>query len=119
MSARPVTMARATFEEYVASAKPGDQIIYHVGLLWWDTNFGIDFMKAWNTRKAAWEAMEAGKVTLVQKKLSDGIWSYIAVKRKTPHEPVVWMGCYAPKDIMPARGKSETNYKHYADRRVA
>lgn len=102
MGAHRIEMTRQRFEQCLADGSPGDKIIYHVGFLLWDTHYGIDYLRVRNNAAAAWEALEAGKVTLVQEKVMDGIWKYIAIVRRPPHKKVQWQGCYLPP-LMPKK----------------
>jgi len=91
-------MTRQVFDEKLKQAQPGDTITYHVGVLVEDRMAGEHFMTIHNTARAAWEAFEAGKVELFQRRiLGEAKWpiyAYIAIKKLPPHKPVKWSGCY-------------------------
>lgn len=55
-----------------ARARPGDRVVYHVGLLIDDCDTGPDCEKLRATRAAAWELYEAGQVHLVQRRNGAG-----------------------------------------------
>ena len=85
-----------SFDQRVKRALPGEQIVYHVGNLVIDRERAGDFFTIHLTATAAWRAMEAGKVDLVQRSVDD-MFEYIAVKRAEPHKKAEWTGCYDPK----------------------
>jgi hypothetical protein len=79
-----------TFIGWMRRAPAGARTIYHIG------NLLVDRPRSRatdETAAAAWEAMESGKVHLVQRTY-DGATNYIAIKRAPPYEPVRWVGCY-------------------------
>lgn len=99
-------MHRRDLETAIENMKSGDSVIYHVGNLMYDRNFGTDFMRVDNTADTAWQAMEAGKVSLVQERHPGSEtprYSYIAIKRSSPYERVYWSGCYDPKHALNIR----------------
>lgn len=89
-------MNRQDFDARVASAKPGEQIVYHTGAIMFDRVYGPDFGSVDNTAHAAFQACEAGKVHLTQHRLGKHLFAYIAVKRPAPHKRITWTGCYDP-----------------------
>jgi ferric-dicitrate binding protein FerR (iron transport regulator) len=79
-------MTRVSFLAEVATARPGDEIIYHTGLLMMDRMFGPEFQNVHAIATAAMEAWKEGRVHLVQKRVARGICAYIAIKRaRTAH----------------------------------
>lgn len=90
-------MTPTDFEWRVRVARPGARILYHTGNLMHDRALrGDKTADAVNAlARAAWVAMEAGKITLLQEIVPDGT-AYLAVKLRHPHERVVWKGCYDP-----------------------
>ncbi len=85
-----------SFDQRVKRALPGEKIVYHIGNLVLDREGKGDFFTVHLTATAAWRAMEAGKVDLVQR-ISGDKTEYIAVKRAEPHKKTEWTGCYDPK----------------------
>lgn len=90
-----VLMTRENFAAALAAAKPGTDITYHIGNLMSDREFGANFLTVHSVALAAWGAMEAGKVALLQRKCSAGT-RYIARALPTPHRSVMWTGSYNP-----------------------
>ena len=93
-------MTRGEFLEAVLKAVHGERIIYHIGLLYCDRQTGTSWETRYSgtiaaTAQAAMRACEEGHVILVQRKLDNGIYQYIAQKR-IPPRPIVWEGCYDP-----------------------
>lgn len=88
-------MTRQEFEAWVSGSVPGQQATYHVGSLMYHRQKGIRFQEVANVATAAWDAMEAGKVTLVQRTVARSCHEYIAIKRAEPFKPVLWEGCMA------------------------
>jgi hypothetical protein len=91
-------MTRKAFDDRVARARPGDRITYHAGDMAFDREARADKPETHAVHAigcAAWEAMEAGLVTLGQRRILPFTFEYIAVKRAPPHNPVKWEGCYA------------------------
>jgi hypothetical protein len=67
------------FSTYIRPA-PGKSYVYHLGLLGADRQIpGPGRASADKSAEAAWQDYESGYVTLTQRKLSDGIYEYIAV----------------------------------------
>lgn len=88
-------MNRHEFEAAVENARPGAKIVYYTGHLFGgDRKIGLHFMAVDNVSRAAWAAMEEGKVHLVQKRVKDGVFDYTAIKRPVPFKKVRWSGCY-------------------------
>lgn len=87
-------MFRDEFLRACDAAKAGEEIRYHFGHLMADRQFGPKFLEVEAVARAAFDAMEAGKVHLIQKR-SLGRYFYIAVKRAAPFKPIEWEGCYA------------------------
>lgn len=98
-----VTIPSNFFRDAIENMKPGERVIYHSGVLAADRQQGANFAAVNATATAAWEAMEAGQVALLQGVVRRGrgektIYDYIAVKLSTPHIHVTWAGPYAPPD---------------------
>ena len=74
-------MTRASFLADLATAKPGDKIVYHTGLLMMDRMFGPTFQNVHAIGTAALEAWDENRVHLVQKRIAPGVCAYIAIKR--------------------------------------
>ena len=74
-------MTRASFLANLATAKPGDKIVYHTGLLMMDRMFGPTFQNVHAIGTAALEAWDENRVHLVQKRIAPGVCAYIAIKR--------------------------------------
>ncbi len=99
-------MTRQEFEIRVAGAPPGTRIVYHFGNLMRDRKVGGTFGVVDDVAYAAWKACEDGMVDLVQRRVAHmDVFDYVAVKRKPPYEPVVWMGCYDPTPHLIRKGK--------------
>lgn len=76
---------RWTFREWCSTAKTGECCIYHVGYLLRD-RFNDQMAADWAKRAhdLATEVMDhylRGEVALIQRRVSDGICEYIAVRR--------------------------------------
>lgn len=95
MSNISVLMTRENFATALAAAKPGTDITYHVGNLMSDREYGTNFLTVHSVALAAWAAMEAGKVALLQQRLGS-TYRYIARALPTPHRSVMWTGSYNP-----------------------
>ncbi len=67
------------FGDWIATAKPGDVVEYHRGLLARDRAMPkaheIDMLGA-----AAWQSCTAGRVALVQRRIGDGVCAYLAIR---------------------------------------
>src|SRR4051812_31725564 len=89
-------MSAAEFDAAVDAAATGDTFKYYSGFIMKDRKAIWEFeaQPIQLLAEAAWSALEAGKVTLVQRKLSEGRYHYYATKRAAPHTPLVWQGCY-------------------------
>lgn len=88
-------MLRHELEALIDTIQPGEVVAYHTGNLMADRTLGPDFMRVENTARAAWDAMEAGKVRLVQARTgTEGVFQYLVIKRKGPFKKVNWCGCY-------------------------
>lgn len=68
-------MPAADFETRLAVAKPGEQIIYHRGLLMHDRMFSAVVRTIGKTAYAAWVS---GRAHLAQRRVSPGVCEYIA-----------------------------------------
>jgi len=89
-------MLRQDFEGHIATLPAGRALIYHIGNMMWDRERGTGFQRVNSTAHAAWEAMEAGKVYLVQRRVLPDVFEYVAIKRDPPYSAVEWTGCYDP-----------------------
>jgi hypothetical protein len=79
-----------TFERWVREGgKPGSSFVYWEGFLFYDTRsyLGIPMnLEAVGARNEAWGYYLQGRVSLVQKRIGDGHYLYIAQKkRKVQH----------------------------------
>ena len=74
-------MTRVSFLAELASARKGDTIVYHTGLLMMDRLFGPTFQNTNYIAIAAMEAWEQKRAHLVQKRIAPGVCAYMAVKR--------------------------------------
>lgn len=82
----------AAFARWVDVSRPGESFTYHVGNLMIDRekivqlpNYGMTrvYIQPYHTiGEYAWWAYERGKVELVQRKLPDGRFEYIAQKKR-------------------------------------
>lgn len=63
---------RGAFDQHIAVAEPGDQIVYHVGQFCGGAH-----------RQDARNAYEAGLVLLTSRRSVDGMFEHIAVRTKT------------------------------------
>jgi hypothetical protein len=75
-------MTRSEFIKKLNSAKPGERIVYHTGLLMANRKVASDSRK--NIEEAAEEAMKSyrrGQCHLFQERVQVGICNYLAVKR--------------------------------------
>lgn len=85
---RPI--AEALLIAWLADAEPGDQIVYWRGWLSHDTcavrNGLTEIERKRLSRVAhqAWRMCEAGQVHLVQRRVSFGVFDYIATARPKP-----------------------------------
>lgn len=73
------TLTPDTFGKRISHARKGDRVVYHTGLLMYDRLFGHPGAELDAIALAAWRMYEAGAVTLVQRKISDGNYEYMAV----------------------------------------
>ena len=73
-------MTRMQFLSDLATAKPGDWIIYHTGYLFRDREFGPDFQNVHAVATAAYDAYDEARVTLVQRRIGPGVYAYCAIK---------------------------------------
>lgn len=87
-------MTRQEFEADLLTLKPDQTIIYHTGNMIYDRLQGPHCMAVDNIARAAWTAMEAGKVRLAQKRVGRAV-AYCAIGCAKPYVPVEWIGCYA------------------------
>lgn len=78
------TLTCVDFETRLAAAKPGEKIIYHVGLLSKDSKAGVNRIAVRDTGAAAMRAWEADKVHLVSHRVVPHIYEYIAIVKGTP-----------------------------------
>lgn len=70
-----------TLSQTLLDLAPGQSVIYHTGMLAKDREFpSADYLRVRETQRAAMEAYERGQVTLVQRRLKDGVYEYIAVR---------------------------------------
>lgn len=80
------------FKEWIENARPGKFYIYHTGFLTIDrgrivdsgdarTDVFVPVEPVHSLGEAAIEAFDAKRVHLFQRKLHDGVYEYIAVKR--------------------------------------
>lgn len=79
------------FQDWIKNAKPGKFYIYHTGFLTVDRGTIVDddpshplsvpVEPVHSLGKAAIEAFDAKRVHLFQRKIHDGVYQYIAVKR--------------------------------------
>lgn len=82
----------AAFQRWVEVSRPKDKMVYHVGMLVVDRekivqlpSYGIArvFIEPYHGIGVyAWWAYERGLVDLVQRRLADGRYEYIAIKRR-------------------------------------
>ncbi len=88
-------MQAVDFIAAVEAARPGAKIIYYTGHFFGgDRRIGPDHKEVDILARAAWGALEAGRVRLVQRRIKDGVYEYLAVKRHKPFNKVKWTGCY-------------------------
>ena len=78
-------MTRMSFLADLSTAKAGDKIVYHTGLLMMDRMFGPTFQNVHAIATAALEAWDENRVHLVQKRIAPGVCTYIAIKRPGVH----------------------------------
>lgn len=90
-----VLMQRPRLIELIEAAGPGENVIYHIGSLMRDRMLGSSFLEVNATACAAWEAMEAGKVMLLQRRIEAGVFEYRVRKCAPPFVPAGWTGPYA------------------------
>lgn len=74
------------FQAWVMGAPPGDSVIYHTGYLPWDRRNPINRRVA-EAANAAWWAYEQRLVALVQRRLGDLKFEYIAIKSRPKGAP--------------------------------
>ena len=74
-------MDRVQFLSDVATAKPGEKIVYHYGLLMLNRQIGDNAKAVSAVAEAAYEAWDECRVHLLQKRIAPGVCAYIAVKR--------------------------------------
>lgn len=82
-------MIAREFSDWLVKSRPGQSIEYHL------TSSGLGLRGRNDAMLLAWKAMEGGDLMLFQKRLGEGKFSYIAVKR-AKRVPVIWRGCYDP-----------------------
>lgn len=73
------------FGEWLFTAKPGDAFVYHIGYLPVDRHARFDWhpgKKVDVLAKIVYGHYMMGRCLLVQKRVDEGIFEYIAVKRK-------------------------------------
>lgn len=92
-------MTRTDFEAQMDGLLPGEGLAYHMGNLLVDRRIGLDFMRVENTARAAWNAMMAGKVHLMQKRIGEARYAYCAVKKAPPFKVTEWCGCYDDRPL--------------------
>lgn len=67
---------------------PGEQVVYYVGDLYYDRQEGILAKDAHDALCAladeAYSQSEEGHILLVQRRVCESQWAYIAVKRRMP-----------------------------------
>ena len=75
----------------IIDKKPGEAIVYHRGLLGKDRGTGIPSSARTSKHDAvnqtatiAWSLYTAGKVHLFQRRVSEGVCDYLAVRKPTP-----------------------------------
>ena len=88
---RPLVFPRAQdgitpgrFNHFLANAPPGDAYIYHVGFLLQDRGVGGGEHPGALPHKMgdiAWKSYKLGETVLLQKRLKEGQFVYLAVKR--------------------------------------
>lgn len=114
MSAR--TMLSFDFNARLENMIPGERAVYHVGAIGHDRLVGKDFLQVHAVAAAAWAAMEAGKVLLVQRRIFPSYdWEYIAIKLAPPYKPVEWTGCYDPDRTLSAPPKPKLTFRQQCD----
>lgn len=78
------------FDSWLAGAARGDRFIYHSGgFLANDREINSSESKlskderkqVWREARAAWSAQEERRVFLMQRRLSDRVYDYVAIKR--------------------------------------
>jgi hypothetical protein len=83
-------MAEALLIAWLADADPGDQIVYWRGWLAHDTCAvrngltEIERKRLSRIAQQAWRMCEAGQAHLVQRRVSVGVFDYIAIARPKP-----------------------------------
>lgn len=103
-------------DQFVAecdAAPAGARIGYYRGSLMRDRVWGPRFLEVEALARAVWQAMEEGKVMLVQRKVL-GTYEYTAIKLPAPYKPVEWEGCYAPptkKHVKPVAPRKQADPK--------
>lgn len=95
MSSIATLLTRENFAAALAAAKPGTDITYHIGNLMSDREYGANFLTVHSVARAAWAAMEAGKVALLQQRVGS-VSRYIARTLPAPHKAITWVGSYNP-----------------------
>ena len=80
---------KTEFRAWLARAKPGEQIEYHLGLLTWDRSpaSGLaegDRRALGKTADAVFQAAEQGQVHLVQRRNGPFDFSYLAIRSIRP-----------------------------------
>lgn len=73
-------MNRVSFLSAISSARRGEKVVYHTGLLLIDRHRGPTFQDVHAVATAAWEAYEEGRVTLTQQRIVPFVCAYIAEK---------------------------------------
>lgn len=92
----PNTITRTELEDQLRVMKPGEKLRYHTGSLMRDRICGAELGKINNVAHAAFAACEAGIVDLGQTHIAESCSDYYVIKRRPPHKPIVWTGCYDP-----------------------
>lgn len=74
-----------TLSKILLDLQPSQSLVYYTGLLGRDSEIpSPEHTRVRGVQRAAMEAYERGQVTLVQRRLREGVYEYIAVRLSQP-----------------------------------
>jgi len=88
--AKPLVLTYGTLSQILLDLKPGEQFTYHIGMLLADREFpAADYQRVNDVGRAAYEAYERGQVLLVQHRLGENCYQYLAIGAKKPRRHLI------------------------------
>lgn len=73
-------MSELTLRRWIRSARSGEQLMYHRGLLMQDRQDASAPHNYNGIGVVLWQAYQRGQVTLAQRRVSEGCYEYLAIK---------------------------------------